>query len=220
MRVAAFAFLGRLRQTFGSELPRKIVKQGFDLQGQQVTLLGARGIWGPAILPEMPLSITTVPPHTARRHRTPTSSAPTACCSTAYQGSDPFHRDNVGLRLARQHPAPLVHFVGRVEGWYEAIWPLYVIDDPVRLTFTLVAEALTRPLVPSGEEPVAEEAERRRYITREVQQRLHQQLFRAQVIRAHAETCAICRLRGRELLGAAHILADTNRAASRWCPTA
>jgi putative restriction endonuclease len=128
-----------------------------------------------------------------------------------YQGTDPFHRDNVGLRLARQHRVPLVYFVGTVEGWYEAIWPMYVVDDdPARLTFTVVADAQTDLLVPPAGEPVAEQVERRRYVTREVQQRLHQQLFRARVIRAYAETCAICRLRRRELLEAAHILADTD----------
>jgi putative restriction endonuclease len=65
-------------------------------------------------------------------------------------------------------------------------------------------------LVPPPASPEAERVERRRYFTREVQQRLHQQLFRARVIRAYAETCAICRLRRRELLEAAHIAADTD----------
>jgi HNH endonuclease len=48
------------------------------------------------------------------------------------------------------------------------------------------------------------------HVTREVQQRLHQRVFRGQVIRAYAIQCAVCRLRQRELLEAAHILSDTD----------
>jgi predicted restriction endonuclease len=55
----------------------------------------------------------------------------------------------------------------------------------------------------------APEAEiRRRYVTRQVRQRLHQQAFRERVLRAYREHCAICRLRHQELLEAAHIVAD------------
>ena len=55
----------------------------------------------------------------------------------------------------------------------------------------------------------APEAEiRRRYVTRLVRQRLHQQAFRKRVLDAYREHCAICRLRHQELLEAAHIVAD------------
>jgi len=37
---------------------------------------------------------------------------------------------------------------------------------------------------------------------------MHQQGFRRRVLRAYRETCAICRLRHKELLDAAHILPD------------
>jgi putative restriction endonuclease len=38
--------------------------------------------------------------------------------------------------------------------------------------------------------------------------RLHQQSFRARVLVAYRDRCAVCRLRHRELLDAAHILPD------------
>jgi putative restriction endonuclease len=60
-----------------------------------------------------------------------------------------------------------------------------------------------------GESPEAI-AERRRYVTRDVQQRLHQRVFRGLVIRAYAGQRSICQLRRRELLDAAHILSDTD----------
>jgi putative restriction endonuclease len=128
----------------------------------------------------MPLSITTVPATDRKAPPYPDEFGANGLLFYRYQGTDPFHRDNVGLRLARQRRVPLVYFVGTVEGWYEAIWPVYVVDDdPARLTFTVVADAQIGLLVPSAREPETELVERRRYVTREVQQRLHQQLFRA-----------------------------------------
>jgi len=56
---------------------------------------------------------------------------------------------------------------------------------------------------------ITDDAGRRRYVTRLVQQRLHQEEFRVRVIRAYRVNCAVCRLHGhRELVDAAHILPD------------
>jgi len=49
---------------------------------------------------------------------------------------------------------------------------------------------------------------RRRYVTRGVRQRLHQQEFRERVLEAYRQQCALCRLRHPELLDAAHIIPD------------
>ena len=54
----------------------------------------------------------------------------------------------------------------------------------------------------------AESLDVRRYTTRTALVRLHQQAFRARVLSAYQERCAICRLRHQELLDAAHILPD------------
>ena len=65
--------------------------------------------------------------------------------------------------------------------------------------------------VHDGEDTIAEprtEA-RRAYITMTVRHRLHQEAFREMVLDAYREQCALCRLRHRELLEAAHIVPDT-----------
>lgn len=49
---------------------------------------------------------------------------------------------------------------------------------------------------------------RRVYITSSVRQRLHQRGFRERVLAAYKDQCALCRLRHRELLDAAHIIPD------------
>jgi len=59
---------------------------------------------------------------------------------------------------------------------------------------------------------VQEDAEayiRRGYITSNVKVRIHQRTFRERVLYAYQSQCALCRLRHRELLDAAHIIADS-----------
>jgi putative restriction endonuclease len=51
---------------------------------------------------------------------------------------------------------------------------------------------------------------RRAYATRLVRQRLFQAEFRRRVVDAYRQRCALCRLRHRELIDAAHITADTD----------
>jgi len=48
----------------------------------------------------------------------------------------------------------------------------------------------------------------RRYATRKMIQRLHQATFRELVLNAYKEHCAICSLKHRSLLDAAHIISD------------
>lgn len=54
----------------------------------------------------------------------------------------------------------------------------------------------------------SEDEARRKYITSSVRNRLHQRGFRERVLSAYKEQCALCRLRHRELLDAAHIIPD------------
>ncbi len=209
LRMAAFGHLAELRRTFGTEMPRRVLEQGFQFENSRVSFVGPSGIWKPAIFPTMPLSITTAPPTDRKIPPYDDELGTDGVIAYRYRGKDPNHRDNVGLRTAMERQVPLVYFFGTDEGWYEAIWPVFVVgDNRAHLTFTLVAEQQGRLLVPL--ESQADTSDRRRYITREVQQRLHQRVFRGQVIRAYAVQCAICRLRQRELLEAAHILSDTD----------
>src|ERR671924_333423 len=60
VRLRAFDFLTVQRRRFGdSSLPRAILERGFDFEGVRVPLIGPQGIFKPAVLPEMPLTITT-----------------------------------------------------------------------------------------------------------------------------------------------------------------
>ena len=116
---------------------------------------------------------------------------------------------------------PLIYFFGLLPGRYLAAWPVFVVaDDPRTLTFTIQLDdasfldfGVPATSVAFSHEPGRDE--RRRYVTRELQVRLHQRSFRERVLRAYRSQCAVCRLRHRELLDAAHIVPDSEAGAPR-----
>jgi putative restriction endonuclease len=211
VRLAASEFLNEQVQLHGEVLPRTILAEGFTLAGVRVPLIGPQGIFKPRILPELPLSITTVP--VVEGHPPPYEDGFTApgFLNYRYRGTDPEHRDNVGLRNAMIRRVPLIYLFGTVPGQYMPVWPVYIVaDNPKELCFRVAVDdqALTR-MEPVPAEDLVSEA-RRSYVTAITRRRLHQQTFRQRVLRAYRESCAICRLRHDELLEAAHILPDTH----------
>ena len=189
-------------------LPRAILQQGFELEGRDISLVAPNGIFTPKGC-TYPLSITTVmngpyPDRFEDAHR----------LSYRYRGTDPQHRDNIGLRNAMRDNIPLIYFFAVAQGRYQAIKPVYVTgDDPKGLTFTIMAdvngtfEEKTR--IESVATPERTEL-RRQYATAAVQVRLHQASFRERVLDAYRTHCAMCRLKHREFLDAAHIIPDAD----------
>jgi putative restriction endonuclease len=209
VRLAAFKFLEEQVRLLGEVLPLTVLRQGFTFDGRRVPLMNAvQGIFKPAALPDMPLSITTTAPKT--RQDQPYDDVMTEHgLLYRYRGSDQHHPDNVGLRLAMRRQRPLIYFNGIVPGQYFPGWPVYVVgDSPAALTFTISIDDHQLAGMQPREEDKEEAAGRRRYVTRVVQQRAHQAAFRLRVIEAYRRHCAICRLRHQELLEAAHILPD------------
>lgn len=203
-RLAAIRFAqdqGRLHEDL---IPRSVLEEGFVYRGVRIRLQGPQGIWWPAGF-ELPLSITTVPVEEGRERPYDDSWTSTQLLVYRYRGKDPGHRDNAGLRAAMAGSVPLIYLHGVAKGRYVAACPVFVVgDDPKNLSFTV---AVDDP--PPATAAVAEDADsRRRYVTRLVQQRLHQAEFRARVLAAYRQMCAMCRLRHDELLDAAHILPD------------
>jgi putative restriction endonuclease len=209
VRLTAFQFLEEQTKAHGdTALPRNLLATGFTFDGTRVPLLGPQGIFKPVIL-QLPLSITTVPPSDRAGQPYDDTFDPGGLLRYRYRGTDPTHRDNVGLRQAMRDQVPLIYFYGIVVGRYLPFWPVFIVgDDPQGLTFTVAVDdrqlATVVPTVDATETDI-----RRRYVTRLVRQRLHQQAFRERVIAAYREHCAICRLRHLELLEAAHIVADS-----------
>ena len=206
VRSAAFVWLTSQTSDGDGTLPWNLIRDGFDYAGNRVPLVSVQGIFKPRIL-EFPLSIRTSPngPYDD-------SMGDDKLLRYKYRGTNPYHPDNVGLRMAIQHQLPLVYFHGLVPGRYMAIWPVYVVGDtPGNLEFSVTCEASTviDPVfsVQDEGEPFGEL--RREYAAVEVQRRIHQGAFRERVLRAYRHQCAFCQLRHGELLDAAHITPDS-----------
>ena len=210
VRLRAFAFLTEQRQRFGeAPIPRTVLERGFDFDGTRVPLIGPQGIFKPAVLPDVPLTITTAPPVEHRERPYDDGFTDGGFLRYRYRGTDPNHRDNVGLRTDMVRQMPLIYLHGIVQGLYEPAWPVFIVEDrPEALTFIVAIDAqVDAPAVWQVNDPAALTA-RRQYVTAVVRQRLHQRGFRERVLRAYQQCCTICRLRHDELLEAAHILPD------------
>jgi putative restriction endonuclease len=213
IRITAFKFLEELTrlEPDGGALPRRVLERGFTYDGERVPLIGPQGIFKPRLLPEVPISITTVPIVDGESRPYDDAFGPDGLLRYRYRGTNPGHHENVGLRLAMQRQLPLIYFHGVVPGLYVAEWPIYIVgDDPKSLTFTVSVEERRFAALESTPPEIEEKEIRRRYTTRIFRQRLHQREFRERVVHAYQHHCAVCRLRRNELLEAAHILADAD----------
>jgi len=210
VRAAAFSFLDQQVERYGEVVPLQVLKEGFILDGQRVPLVGPQGIFKPAALTDMPLSITTVPQIEGRQRPYEDEVGVDGLLRYRYRGTDPDQRDNAGLRRAMTEGVPLVYFHGIVPGQYLPVYPAYIVgDEPRSLVFAVAVEDPTAAqIADAGSDPAA--TLRRQYLTRLTRQRLHQAAFRVRVLAAYRTTCAVCRLHHQELLDAAHILADTH----------
>ena len=208
IRRAVFAWLSEQRESVGEALSRESLVS-FQLDERRVPLVGPSGIWKPAIC-ELPLSITTI----VRGPYSDSFDDRSGTLRYSYRGTDPGHRDNIGLRRTMQERVPLVYFHAIAPGSYVAAYPVFVVgDDPARLMFTLQVDDLSASLsaAVSGLRVAEDEGDARRaYVTRSVRQRLHQVAFRQRVVRAYQDRCALCSLRHQELLDAAHITPDSD----------
>lgn len=78
-------------------------------------------------------------------------------------------------------------------------------DDPAARVVVLQAGLPIQDMQPGG---LVSPPDVRAYATRDARIRLHQQRFKLEVMRAYRNRCAICALRERALVQAAHIVPD------------
>ncbi len=215
IRLACLDWLNRLaEERNGEELlfSQSQLFRGFLLGEERITLGSPKGIHKPKGM-RWPLSILSVSHDSKKRPYKDTFEGEDKLLYR-YRGSDPRHPDNVGLREAMARQIPLVYFHGVGRGLYMAVWPVFIVEDrPSELTFVVMAGEGKNilPGLGAGGESVADDPEiriQRKYATRQVLARIHQQTFRQRVLRAYRRQCAVCRLKHMELLEAAHIIPD------------
>ena len=207
IRRAAFAWLSEQVELHGAVLSRDQLAKGFSFGGERVPLVAPQGIFKPRIM-ELPLSITTVTDGPYDDAFGP------ELLRYRYRGTDPNHRDNVGLRELLRRREPLIYLHALVPGKYLAVWPVFVVGDhPPTRTFDVAVDDALSARVGIDLGRIAEDSAaeiRRRYVTATVRRRIHQEAFRERVIQAYREQCSLCRLRHAELLDAAHIVPDSD----------
>ena len=203
LRAAAFAHLDDLVRRSPDGAVRSADINSFSFEGRRVPLVVQSGIWKPAHL-DAALTIRTT--------YTPPSQPPPyeddlgddGLVRYKYRGTDPQQSDNRALRAALSAGLPLAYFVGLDRGVYLPQYPVWLVgEDVARREFAVAVDEGQRLVSPG-----ALVGPQREYVARLTRLRLHQPVFRARVLRAYAETCAMCRLRHAELLDAAHIIPD------------
>ncbi len=208
LRQAAFQHLEVLVALHGPVLPWSLFQQGFMFQGEQI-LFGStpRGIHRPRQMKGGALSIKTTVPKPGREARYDDQIASgVGHFVYKFQGDSPRARDNLWLRDAHRLQAPLIYFYGIDPGLYRPLWPVFITGwDPANLQCCV---SVDESLVQDPGEDLDVVTLRRKYQTVEAKKRLHQDGFRALVLRAYYTRCAICNLPRAELLEAAHILPD------------
>jgi len=113
VRLRAFDFLTEQRRHFGeASIPHAVLERGFDFEGVRVPLISPQGIFKPAILPEVPLTIRTTPPDERRERPYDDGFIDGGFLRYRYRGTDLNHRDNVGLRAAMQRQTQLIYLHG------------------------------------------------------------------------------------------------------------
>jgi putative restriction endonuclease len=204
LRQEAVAHARRLAQVYDDLVPVERLREGFVFHGERISfgsfqkgIHRSRAQRGPAAL-----TLVT-------SYRDPYQDVFDdfdAAFAYAYRAGAIDQADNRALRAAYELQTPLVYFRALGPGQYWVVAPMFVTsDDPAARMVTLEQGLPVQDMKPGG---LVSAADVRAYATREARYRLHQQKFKLDVMRAYHGRCAICRLRERELVQAAHIVPD------------
>ena len=188
LRREAMAWLAIRTHDGADPLTSTAILEEFSFDGERFSLMDRqRGIRKPAVLSSA-LSIRTVwRPAGADR---PYDDAVGADGLIRYKwrGNDPDHAENRALRAAKDAQQPLIWFWGVGQALYQAIFPIYLIDEEMeQQQFVVATDGIQH--VQSSSSPYEEVV--RRYLRTETTRRVHQPVFRAMVLRAYATQCAV-----------------------------
>ncbi len=178
---------------------------GFEYNGRRIALMDRqRGIRKPAGMDAaLAIRTTYTPPNKVPPYQD--AIGPDGLQRYMYRGQDPDHAENRALRVAMRLRLPLMWFVGVREGLYQPIYPVFILGEEARQhRFALALDEMQRFVEPGA--AMAEDT--RRYVERVTKARLHQRVFRSQVMLAYDGSCAICELQQERLVDAAHIIED------------
>jgi putative restriction endonuclease len=207
LRAAAFAYLADKVAHTGGLVSRNEL-ESFAFEGIRRLIAPQQGIWTPRGL-DAALAIMTTFSASPDHRPYADEEGPDGYLRYKWRGTDPQMSDNRHLRRAMELSKPLVWLHGVAPGVYEPAFPVWLVrEEPERHQFVVALDETMR------DQWSADLADRspfdpvRRYAETIVRTRLHQRVFRGQVLIAYGRQCALCRLRHQALLDAAHIKED------------
>lgn len=124
-----------------------------------------------------------------------------------YEGTDADLSTNQAMRAAMEAGLPLAYFVGVRPAVHRPVYRMYVIGESPALHEFALSFARHGVGINLGTLTAPEKV----YAARMTRQRLHQPVFREQVLYAYESACAVCQHGHTELLDAAHIIGDAEQ---------
>ena len=141
----------------------------------------------------------------------------------AFMKNDPESAPNKHLLRACENNIPIIYFIATEEGFYLAVFPVYVVDwIPEKLKAKVnIGVQKSHPLIPKSvvDIPFISPLEKK-YAFRTVKVRVHQERFRSAVMKAYDNRCAVSgfpetsgkdSLHKGSLIDVAHIIADSKQ---------
>jgi putative restriction endonuclease len=204
LRRAAVARARELLQAYDDLVPLGLLREGFQFDGERVSFGSfQKGIHRSRLQRgSAALTVTTsfTDPYADAFDQAG------ALFTYAYRAGPVDQTDNRALRAAFEMQTPLVYFRALAPGQYLVVAPMFVTsDNPAARAVVLEPGLPIQDMQPGG---LVSGPDVRAYATHEARHRLHQQRFKLDVMRAYRHRCAICTLRERELIQAAHIVPD------------
>lgn len=194
---------------------------GFTFHERKYRLIGPyTGIWRVTDLSDSAIAISTAFVDDGKPRPYEDGEGPDGMQRYKWRGADPNQSDNRALRRALERGLPLMWLVGigYVPGTktqlFDVRLPVYLAgEEPSQHQFVVAFEPGQQMVSP--DQSSSSNEINKRYNERVVRARYHQPLFRARVIHAYQERCAVCRLPFTELLDAAHIRPDSQGGSAR-----
>ena len=206
VRSSCFAALDVLQAQHGPELPWSALAAGFAFRGRRVPFLNrAYGIYRAADVQRGPAALTINSAFAQKRYQ---DEGTIDGVLYRYQDGPIDNHFNTWLRQAYVLDVPLVYFIGTRPNWYRPEYPAFVEGDFPADRSVLVSFGEMRGPLDEREPVHIGDPIERRYVVRQVKQRIHQAQFRGAVLPAYRDRCAICTLKEIRLLDAAHITGD------------
>lgn len=206
LRATAIAFVRALSDRYAAVPNHEL--DAFAFRAERVSLKAQQGIFKPRQL-ELPLSIRTA---IGSPYADETVDGELVRYDFAPRSRE---YDNDGLKRCREGAVPLIYFhqvklkpnpeffvfaPAFVAGWDDAS-RTFMIDLSERIPVVQPASRIADVAV----DPFTVE---KAYAETRVQRRLHQARFRNEILQAYRDRCAVCVLRLRPLLDAAHVMPD------------